>query len=152
VSGLQDSLSTSGEWEEKCCGQGGPCTPVPPNILGASSCPTYYQSSGVASGCGQNQGAPCWLWSGSSLKDEACVEPPPGSIIVPQCRMDGGSYACRPYKTGSCDSYWIPFRGLYCQCELNSEDQWATGRKKCAAGSNPCSAIVPASAASGTGN
>lgn len=140
--------------EDKCCGTGGPCAPDQPQIWNLTNCETAIDpSTGGARGC-VHQDWPCLVWIGSPARDEACVDPPPGAIVVAHCSMSPTTGACQKYKVGMCDWYWIPFSGLYCHCDLEGgeTERTANGRKLCAAGSTPCSAIVPVGTATATGN
>jgi len=142
VTGLQEPVSpVPGTFEEgKCCGVGGACTPVPP--AGKVVCTTVYVGT-EPDGCGSQEDAECYSWTGNPVRDGACVSPPPGMVGPMRCAMDPGSYRCRPYRTGVCDTVWVPVWDFYCECDLDSDsDSWALGQKKCAYGSTICAGVV----------
>ena len=145
VAGLQSlGGAATGAWEEKCCRSGGQCSPDHPQIWNLANC---WQGDGQFGGCGTIEGWPCLSWVGTPLRNKRCVEPPPGSIVVPQCRETSG-HRCQKYRVGICSTIiiWpLPPR-LACVCDVDSEaeETWANGRVLCAQGSTPCSGIVPA--------
>ena len=143
VTGLQiapGTPPTGGGGNGLCCDRGQGCTPTPPVLPGTSACLTIY-SGGEPNGCGTREDAPCWEWSGGRNANGRCVAPPSGSTGAMNCTMDPGSYQCRKYRTGVCDTYYVPVWDWHCYCYLNSTAVWANGQRKCAAGFTPCTAV-----------
>ncbi len=117
----------------KCCAPGELCTPEAPTVEGGVSC-TASSSGGCTNA---TEGKPCYAWSGDPVKNGKCVTPPPGFSGQAWCAMDGGSYPCRKFRTGECDSTGL-FGGGSCVCDTDSAEVWANGARRCAQGSTTC--------------
>jgi hypothetical protein len=144
VVGLQEA-GGAGPWLEKCCAPGGPC--VPDTGIGLVNGITQCAGGVAPNWCGNNNGAACYMLTGTKKQDSVCVEPPPESIIVPNCRARPGRRKCVDYRRGTCENtvIWpLPPQG-FCSCELDGSPKDSfDGRKLCDLGSVWCSTVTPA--------